>query len=150
MPMQVGIQNWQVEYPLVAYRHHNNTAQQVIFFNMRQNGDRTSLDLKSSHKQFVAFVEADLFRNQTYLNQKSESDTTCCILLLQDEYDGLLELFVFVNTENGDYRLEKLGDVQDYQREEIIKYTNKNDIPYKSRVEANYQSPEKIRCVQIL
>lgn len=35
MPMQVGIQNWQVEYPLVAYRHHNNSAQQVIFFNMR-------------------------------------------------------------------------------------------------------------------
>lgn len=40
-------------------------------------------------------------------------------MLLQDEYDGLLELFVFVNTENGDYKLEKLGDVHDYARKEI-------------------------------
>jgi hypothetical protein len=71
-------------------------------------------------------------------------------MLLQDEYDGLLELFIFVNTENGDYKLEKLGDVQDYQRQEITKYLKKDDVPYEKRVEANYQSPEKIRSVQIL
>lgn len=63
MPMQVGIQDWQIEYPLVAYRTHDSSAQKLVFFNMRQNTDRTCLDLTPVHKKFIKFVGADLFRN---------------------------------------------------------------------------------------
>lgn len=58
-------------------------------------------------------------------------------MLLQDEYDGLLELFVFIASEDGTYKLEKLGDVHDYRRGEILKYQKAEDVPYKKRVENN-------------
>jgi hypothetical protein len=58
-------------------------------------------------------------------------------MLLQDEYDSLLELFVFIASEDGTYKLEKLGDVEDYRRAEIIKYMKPDDVPYKKRVENN-------------
>ena len=58
--------------------------------------DPILIDLTSAHKKFISFVNSDLFKNQTYLKKSSESMTTCLILLLQDEYDDLLELHIMV------------------------------------------------------
>jgi len=78
---------------------------------MRKRDEKNKLDLNPFHKKFVCFVGCELFKNQTYLMKKSESDTTCQLMLLKDEYDNLLELHAFVLTESGEFSLKKMGDV---------------------------------------
>jgi hypothetical protein len=96
LPRTLSRQTWQIEYPLCAYRTGDASQQKAVFFNMRQKADPILIDLTSAHKKFISFVNSDLFKNQTYLKKSSESMTTCLLLLLQDEYDDLLELHIMI------------------------------------------------------